>query len=323
MLVTLTGTNYRLPTIPAGMNVATFPSVQVLFGGIASPHVSVIDATTVQARVPPYIQRWPPGQRMPSPPFAVSVSIQNLDDTGTPIAGELGTTDANGFTYEIPIHTGDAESDFARLLRTLMRRMKNRLLVGDVTLAVSVDYDPDTGDSAHIVQFATLPSIALVGPALTENRFYSINEQPTIDGPDSDDDGTPIDHVETRVPFTVDATFTIAAATNDELEMLNLMANTIAFFHANKFIYLDRDSDDPTLGAVRYEMDFTSGGLPRATTTPNKDNVRSFSAEFVIRGIDIECFSGMDLGATFGVPNQAIVNRGRSATDLNITGNPR
>jgi hypothetical protein len=89
--------------------------------------------------------------------------------------------------------------------------------------------------------------------------------------------------------------------------------------HANKFLHMNRSAADPSLGDVRYEMDFAVGGEPRTTTVPGNSNLRSFHAEITIRGFDVETFSGFDIGATANVPNQAIIDKGSTMDTLVVS----
>jgi hypothetical protein len=219
----------------------------------------------------------PPGEAGPA-----DVVVQNLDDAGNPIAGEEATAPA-AFTYVQPRLA--VESDLTRLVRTLLRELK-RQVHPNVSLTVQTDFDAQTGDELHLTELASLPGLVLVGPELTENRFYSLNRPPELPV----GDGTA---VRRRVPYTVDLGFTLVGVADHTTELLNLMAATELFFHRNKFLEMDRDAGSPLAGRVRYEMDFTPDGDLRVTSQPNESNVRSFSGSFVVRGFDFEDLAGV------------------------------
>ena len=101
-------------------------------------------------------------------------------------------------------------------------------------------------------------------------------------------------------------------------ELINLQANFVQFMHHTKFLHMDRSATDPTLGRVKYEMDVVT--MPHTTTIPNNSNVRAFMSEIVVRGFDIEAFSGVNAGETGGVPNQAVISRGAINETTNFNG---
>ncbi len=329
-LITIEGTNFNVPVhVDAGpgevnnqdpydpVSLATYTqTATVTFDGVPATLVKVFSATLLTCLLPP----GNPGPRGTTPPGrAVDVVVTNTTQgTTTPIPGETVTL-ANGFTYARPIHTSEYESDFARAIRTLLQLLKSQLLVDEVNYAVQTDYDPSTGDELHVTKFAKLPGLVLVGPDLRENRFYSLNEQ--MDYPDgivSELDGkSSAGFFETRVPYTVDMVFQVIAASDTKVELLNLQANFIMAMHKNKWLYMDRSATDPTKGRVRYEMDFEPNGLPRNSTQPNNSNLRSWHASIVIRGFDIEAFSGLTIDGTPDpanlIPAHAIVDHGRNA----------
>jgi hypothetical protein len=320
-LVTIVGTGFRVGAVKPGATVSQ-QTVFVLFGGVPATDVRVQSAARLTCLAPPAIDTFfPTPRRDEEAPAPVTVSVTNLDDAGAPIAGELVSA-PNAYSYIFPKHTREFESDFTRAVRSLIRLMKMQLLPVEVNYAVQTDYDPTTGDELHVTKFAKLPGMALIGPDLQENRFYSLNEQPTFpDGTVSPVDGTsPGGFLETRVPYTVDVRYQIVCASNNKSELLNLASNFVAFMHANKWLVVDRSSTDPSLGRVRLEMDFSPGGLPKNTTTPNTSNVVSWSANIVIRGLDIEAFAGLtDDGFADPaglVPARAVVAHGQTSDEL-------
>ena len=271
-LVDVAGSGFRLPPPPppSGPTPPPAPTVQILIGGR--------EATNVRVRASDRLTFISPiGDA-----GAVDVVLRNLDDDGVPIPGEEVTL-AGGFTFEMPALA--AESDLARLVRTLLRELK-RQVVPNVSLTVQTDFDAQTGDELHIAELAALPALVLVGPELREDRFYSLNQLPEVAG-------APGTVLRRRVPYTVDLAFTIVGASDHTVELLNLMAATELFFHKNKVLEMARNPASPLSGRVRYEMDFAADGDLRVTSQPNESNVRSFSGSFVIRGFDLEDVAGV------------------------------
>lgn len=297
-LVTIVGTGFRVgvpaPGGPPGFG-PSWPTAAVLFAGVAATDVRVLSDTLLTCLPPPALDVFFPTPRPPGvAPMPVVVAVTNLDDQGAPVPGEIVAA-VGLYAYTLPEHTREFQSDFTRAIRELVRLMKRQLLPVEINYAVQTDYDPTTGDELHVTKFATLPGIALVGPELDENRFASLNEAPDVpDGTISPEDGSsPGGFFSSRVPYTVDVRYQIICASNNKSELLNLLSNFVAFMHANKWLVLDRSGTDPSLGTVRFELDFTTGGLPKNTSVPNTSNVVSWSANIIIRGFDIEAFAGL------------------------------
>ena len=56
-------------------------------------------------------------------------------------------------------------------------------------------------------------------------------------------------------PYTVDLAFTLTAASDRTVELLNLMAAVATFLDRSRWVELPRDPDDSDAGVVRWEMD--------------------------------------------------------------------
>ena len=332
-LITIQGTGFNVPEDVPGINpidpydpvsLATVTqTATVSFDGVQGTLVKVYSSTLLTVLLPPGDPGSPAqvaGNPVPtSTSRAVDVVVTNTTQgTTTPIPGE-SVTAAGGFTYTRPLLTSEYESDLARAIRTLLQLMKRQLLIYEVNYAVQTDYDPTTGDELHVTKFAKLPGLVLVGPDLKENRFYSLNEQMDYpDGTVSNLDGvSSAGFFETRVPYTVDLSFQVIGASDNKVELLNLAANFVAFMHKNKYLVMNRSATDPTKGTVRYEMDFEAGGQPKNSTMPNNSNLRAWHALIVVRGFDIETFSGLATDGTPDpsnlIPAHAIIDHGRNA----------
>lgn len=332
-LITIAGTGFHVAVDEApgvvnpadGMNpendAPSIRTVMVTFDGVASPLVKVYSSTLLTAILPPgnagNDTQAPPGR-------SVTVQVINVTQgTTTPIGGE-SVSAVNAFTYARPMHTTEYESALTYTVRIFLQLLKGQLLVDEVNYAVQTDYDPTTDDELHVTKFAKLPGIILVGPDLRENRFYSLNEQPTYpDGTTSKLDGvSPAGFLETRVPYTVDMVFQIIGVSDTKTELLNLMANFVMMMHKNKFLVVQRDAQDATKGTVRYELDFEPGGQPKNATMPNNSNLRSWEASVVIRGFDIEAFSGLTTDGTSDpanlIPAHAVIDHGRCADNVTL-----
>jgi len=279
-LVEITGTNFRVPVIPppgGGVAAPVGPTVQVTFGGEAAQFVGVINSTRLIVRVPQSpLPLTPPAYGEGS----VDVVVTNLDPDGLPIAGESVTL-VDGLTYERPQLAN--ESIVTRVTRQLVLWMRQQVLP-NVTTTTHTDYDEDPSDGLNITELAQLPGIALIGPDLEENRFFSLNQQPVVDT---------LTGVQVRqVPYTVDMAFSVLGVSDNQQELLNMMTVVQQFFHRNKYLRLLRDATDPNSGEVSYEMEVVEGGDMRTFGAPNTSNIRTFSGTIVVRGVDLEDIEG-------------------------------
>lgn len=286
-----TAGNLLLEVLGAGfqfqLSAGSTPSVRVLVGGRLAREVRVAASHRLTCIAPA------------SDAGTADVVVQNLDDAGATIPGEEAVA-PGAFTY-VPQPLA-AEADLTRLVRSLLQELKRQVL-DNVVLTVHTDFDAGVGGELHLAQIARLPALVLVGPELTEDRFYSLNQLPEVAiGPGQ--------FAQRRVPYTVDLGFTVVGVSDHTTELLNLMATTQLFFHRNPYLELDRDPEAPGAGRVRYEMDIARDGDLKVTSQPNESNVRNFSGRFVVRGFDLE-----DLA---GVPGESIVTRGAVAGNVVI-----
>ena len=294
-LVNVTGAGFRVPAVP-GPSEAPLPpprpTVEVLVGGRLADDIRVIDATRLSFLSPA------------GEPGSADLTVRNLADDGSPVPGEDATL-PEVFTFVRPGLV--PESDLTRLVRTLMRELKRQVLP-EVSLTVQTDFDAETGDELHLAQLAKLPSLVLVGPELSQNRFFSVNALPEASaGPD--------DFARRRAPYTVDLAFTLIGVSDHTTELLNLMAATELFFHRNKYLEMERDPASPDGGRARYEMDISPGGDLKVTSQPNESNVRSFSGSFLVRGFDLEDLTGM--------PGESVAEHGARVRDVRLDPPPQ
>ena len=250
--------------------------VAVLFGVVPADVLSVRDEAGValaDVRTPPHADA------------IVDVTLRNLDAAGVPVPGEEVTL-VGAYRFLRPRIV--AESDLTRLVRTLLRELK-RQIIANVSMTVSVDYDDTTIDGLSVIAISQLPSLVLSGPRVAENRFFSTNEPhedvvPGASGPEL---------MRRRPPYTVDLAFTLTAASDRTVELLNLMAAVATFLNRNRWVEMPRDPDDPDAGTARWEMD-PEGDFQTRLDGP--DDVRVFSCGFVVRGFDVDEGLPLDVG---------------------------
>lgn len=226
----------------------------------------------------------------------VSVTVRNLDAAGIPIPGESVTV-SDAYTFR-RVQLAE-ESNLTRLVRELVRIFRSQV-IPNVSVSTHTEFDAETGDVYSVTELAEVPGIALDGPDLSENRFYSLNGTITVVLPSGE-------IVVRRAPYTVDLEFSLTGVSNEKTELLNLMALTTQVVDRNPYVYMDRHPTDPSLGRVRYEFDFASGGALSMSRDLNVSNVRSFTGAVVIRGFDVEDLAGFvgELGVGFVAPVDA------------------
>src|SRR5690606_38085929 len=190
-----------------------------LFGAVPATVVSVREetgASIADVRTPPHEDE------------TVAVTVRNLDGTGTPVPGEEATLAA---AYRFLRSQLTQESDLTRLVRTLLRKLKSEVLEA-TSLSVSVDYDDTVIDGVSVIALAKLPAVVLSGPSVDENRFFSTN----VPHEDAVAGASGPELMRRRPPFTVDLEFTITAASDRTVELLNLMAAVATFLNRTRWI---------------------------------------------------------------------------------------
>ncbi len=252
-----------------GITPVPNPYVAVRFGDEPAVRVRVMSTTLLHVTTPIF-------GGAPKDVGPVDVTVENLAQDGTVLETVVRTA---FFTYARPDLKSDAvDTVLTRVVRTVMRELR-RQVIDNVKLSVNVDYADSPTGSANAALLAALPGLVLSGPALKENRFYSLNQAREVE--------VAGEFKQLRPPKTVDLIFTIIGADDDEPRMLNLMHETTAFFNRNKML---RMLADPAVAGVwvEYELEVQPDGDLESTGPVNNSNVRSFSGSFVIRGVDIE-----------------------------------
>lgn len=282
-VIEILGTNFRLPTPPAptGFVGGDYEqSVEVIIGGRRALDVQVVTTQRIFCTTQSH------------DPALSDIVLRNIDSNGDLIPTEEVTL-PNAFIYARPRLDALAESDLVRLCHTLIRELK-RQIINNVAITTSTDYDEDSSDLTNFIEIATLPQLILVGPKLSENRFYTSNE-----AIEEDPDPTTFELGIRRFPRVVDVEFSLIGASDNTVELLNLMYAVESFFNRNKDLVMLREApagdpndsypvDPAEEDVVRYEMDIQVGGQFGTTGRPNNSNLRTFSGGFLIRGFEIE-----------------------------------
>jgi hypothetical protein len=287
-LITITGTNFRVPTIPsyplAGPYPAPNATVRVTVGGNVAETVRVKSATQIECLA----------SRHDAGP--ADVTVQNLDDTGAPIAGETITSSA-AVTYARPKLT-DAP-DFDRLNRQVIRELK-RQVIPNVVQFVSVDFGEAPFD---VTALGDLPSLVISHPDMIEDRpHYNSNQNIYAGGAPS------TTFQKRRVPRTDMLTYNILGFAESAQQIIPLQVLVRQFFDRNPKLTIARDPNDSSKGEISYTMYMPIETPVRGTTVANANDIKSFSGSFVIRGVNIEELASF--------PGEGIVETGGTAETL-------
>lgn len=265
-LVEVIGTGFRLPTQGE-------EPVAVYFGAERSPRVDVITVTRLFAIAPL------------NDLGAVDLRVANIDENGVEIPGE-DVTATGAYTYKLPNLGTDQESEISAVVRALLTELK-RQIVKSVAISTHPDYQVPESTEIHAVTLPSLPGLVLVGPNLSENRFYSLNEEPECDDESTSDPDGPVEFDKTQVPATYDLGFSLLGFADRKLIIQNLMQSVVYFFKRNKFLQV-------TIGSkvLEYEMDVEAGGDPQMVGTANNSGLHAFTSQLVIRGVDLNGLTG-------------------------------
>ena len=286
-LIEITGTNFRPPTAPPATGVVPVrpASVRVFFDGVVSPRVLVASDSRIFAETPKRSFVDAEGRPTVSP-AAVDVVVENIDDTGVLIPTET-VTESAGYTYQQVDISFDNNSDLGRFVDTLIDLWRSEVLPNTV-LGQNTDFDSSTGDGLQIVDVAELPAVVLTGPDMSENTFFRTHhgEEVTLVGNE---------FKIVRRSKSNDLQFSILAITNNDRQLLNLMALIDNFMDNNKFVLFD---------TVLYEMDFDVGSDMAVVKQANKQlnsNIRTAKGELVVLGFNMSGFAGVVDHDTVGV----------------------
>lgn len=291
-LITIIGNDFREPTAqvpgPTGVTPVAPPSVKVTFGGVESPNVFWITQGKLLVVTPPHEEVNDGSGNIQG----VDVVVSNIDDNGDVIVGEEVTV-PQGYTYKYEsLYQND--SKITRVTRAVIQDWKKQVHP-NVVLTIHTDFDDDSTDALNITALSKLPAIVLQGPALDENRFYSVNEY-SIQG----DPNQPFDIV--REARILDMGFDVLILSNSTVELLNLVNLATKYLHYNKFLPFQLDPNDPS-SVVQIELDFDEAGDFTWDSSPNMSNIRRAKGSFILRGF---CIDGPVIGQGTQVGEAAI-----------------
>ena len=271
-LAVIVGTDFEQHPLPAttGYVGGTFDeSMRVEINGREATEVRVYTATKLTCLMPAF--KGDPDDLTTG--LDVDIVLTNL---GPP---EEDVTEVDGFTYK-RTNLARGDSALARVCREVIDDLR-RQVIKNIAVNTSVSYDGDTADDLSIIEMASAPGIALLGPFLTENKLHRMTKKPEGEGPTSDEYYKYRTHIYVDVGF--DATI---VAKDDPIELINLMQLFVVFFRNNTEITLDKDPGDSSQGTVAFEMWLTS--FPKRTGGSQNNDLFLAKATFMIQGLPLD-----------------------------------
>lgn len=290
-LLTINGTGFqtRYDIDPATPHPwpTPLPTVAVTIGGSPARRVVSVSSTKITCLTGP------------RDPGATAITVQNLAQDGSAIAGEAVTRTGLLTFARVDL---SVKSDLALVIDTLINELR-RQVIENVSTTTSVDFssDPDSIIFAG-VEHAKLPALCLSGPtAGAWNRAYNTTpEFITLEAPG--------EYAKRVTAATQDLVFQLLILDNHSQRSINLEALVTRFFRDNVYLYVSMDPAQPSLGMRQYELEST----PYSSTTVNNANdIRSFIGTVTIKG-----YQFVDVA---GFPGQSILERTEEVSDIRLT----
>lgn len=271
-LVVLVGTNFRAPAAGAYGNPedSPTPTVAVTFGGVAvdSTEIWVLSDTQIECVPPAYS-----GDADLQALGPVAITVQNLDDDGIAIPGELASL-AAAYTYtRAPLRppTRQVQGPYEKVLRAIIRGLKRQTLL-DSGHAAHTDY---SADGIEVLRAAT-PALVVTNLRVYDDDYGHENE-PYWE--------TQLDGSALRYPCPTMHTLTvdILGYSDDPMEFLALMAATRKFVRDNPYLLVGADVPAGSvirLPLVSMDDPASMGGVARA-------NLGVFKTTWEIRRVPV------------------------------------
>lgn len=240
------------------------------------------------------------------------VEVTNLGDDGVPIAGETATL-ARAFSFRLPDLTAEMGS-IALTVRALILMLRRSVLANTV-FVTHTDYDSSTGDQLNVAALARLPALVLANLDLPEDRQRAAqgrDEEQVAGGR----------FLARRTPVIVDLTVTLVGASDDEVELLNMLENVRTLFQKRDKLRVPRSRDGAYDDGIDYEMTFAFGPVSVTTADGANPNLKSFGGTISVMGIRLEAAPGAPSAGTAAKPagrhHEATVAIGYTAETVNL-----
>jgi hypothetical protein len=268
--IEIVGTNFRLVTPPAYGYIGgpVLETVRVLFGGFAAPTVNMWSSTVLGVEPPPCLLdadllRFPP----------VNVRVQNIDDAGSPVAGEEVLV-PEAYTYErepLRMPTMGKESPFARIARAIIQLIKREIVL-EGGIHVSTDYSPD----GIVINKAKVPSLFLTNTRAIPDSYGYENENFWELQPDGSALCWPAPTMHTVI-------FDVMGSSDFEVEYLALMSAARKLVRKHGYIVIPADVP----AGVNIRMPFAMPDEPSMGAGDRNSNLNTFLATVEVRRVPV------------------------------------
>lgn len=278
--IAIIGTNFRLPVIPSApsgyLGGAARPSVKVTIGGVPCEYAESATTELVYCKVP----RWA-GSPSATFPIELDVRLANLDDDGNEIAGEA-VVEVDGWTYHRPPLT---EACYLKRIVDELITLLRRHVLPNVAVTISREWDDNPATIERLRDSA--PSIHLVGPRLTLNRFDSINRE-NAQAEASD----PTYYQRRKVPVTSDLEFDVRIFAANPYHATNLIQAFLLTWRDITEIAILRDPSDASLGYGSYDIEIPWDRYPDMDAAPSYSDLVTITTGLMIAGVHLDDESG-------------------------------
>jgi len=271
-LLSITGTNFTVPALPAATGRVTAPAatVEVLVNGRLATDTRVFSSTFLTCLAPAF--RGDPADLSSDPGLDVDVVIRNV---GPPIESATFT---DAFTYRRTDLTR-SEGVLRNVLRTLVLELR-RQVIENVQTSRQVDYDANAGDGLDIVEWASMPGIAVYGPDMVEDMVRRDYAQSNTQ------DLVAMEYVKYHPRRHVTLRFTADILAENYNEYLALAQEFTRFFLVNPTLAVLSDDTDPTSDEVELEVFLTKE--PARSGAANEAATFTGTASFEVHGVQID-----------------------------------
>ena len=273
-IATIVGTNFRV----AATNGKT---VLVQVDGISVPFqkTAVISDTEIRIEVPPFSRKGSLALVDSLPP--VDIRIANIDDSLVEIPGEVVIA-VEAYTHQrVPIRPPQATENnrhYTQVIKEVLGHFHRQVLV-NTSLRKSVDY----GDLGEVtISDATLPSIGLVGPRMSEN----FNERHQwLDLPSEAQGLDPEIFHKRWHGYVIDIEFDVIIGTNRVAEMLSLTQGVVEMFLRTPYIEVPVVPGD--VNGPKHQFPLVLVNAPNAKAVDRNSDLMITTGLFEIRRVPL------------------------------------
>jgi len=306
-LIAINGADFQVPVVPASssgyLGDDLSPTCKVTIAGVECAWAEPASSTLIYCKVPEWT-----GLPSVDLPLSVDVIVSNINSNGDVVLFGGVTpeivTSVDGFAYHRPSLV--SECYLKRTVDTLILLIR-RHVIPNVAVTLSREYDDDPATVARLRD--TAPSVHLIGPRMSLNRFYSINRN-DVEYTDPNDEGAVVAAYTHRsnVPVTVDLDFDVRVWAANPYHATNLIQAFMLLWRDVKELSVLIDPDQPDLGFHDYEIEIDWARYPQMDSAPNYSDLSSSTFGLVVRGVHVDDESGtilergMNIWANDGYP---------------------